>query len=396
MRKELLRHLSTAFGLTLLALPLVGMKVDFIEKTLDWRWGRLMGVFALTFSLSWLWRYLLVHRPQQARSSPAPGVLAARAHLLVNQRVLLLLFLVLSLVPWVAGGYQVNILITAMAYITLALGLNIVVGMAGLLDLGYVAFYAIGAYSYGLLHHYLGWGFWQSLGVGGLLAAAMGILLGIPVLRLRGDYLAIVTLGFGEILRLLLENEADFTFGVQGIPNIPKPTFFGFRFDYEGGIVFLFYIMLGILLLAITATKRLQYSRVGRAWMAIRENELAAQAMGIDLTKTKLNAFGLGAFWAGVVGVVFAAKTSFINPASFQFFESAIILSIVVLGGMGSVLGVVLAAILLILLPEYLRFLAEYRMLLFGALMVAMMIFRPQGLVPRLRPRYERDKASKA
>ena len=279
-------------------------------------------------------------------------------------------------------------MITALMYVVLGLGLNIVVGVAGLLDLGYVAFYAVGAYSYALLNLHFGVGFWTALPIGALLAATFGILLGFPVLRLRGDYLAIVTLGFGEIIRLILENWNDFSRGPSGISNIPRPGLFGLEMSLEQSITYLYFLMIGLVLFTIFVVNRLQNSRIGRAWFALREDEIACQAMGIDKTRTKLTAFALGATWAGMVGVIFAAKTTFVNPASFTFLESAIILCIVVLGGMGSIIGVILAAFVLILLPEYLRAFADYRMLVFGALLVIMMVFRPQGLIAHRRRTY--------
>jgi branched-chain amino acid transport system permease protein len=263
-----------------------------------------------------------------------------------------------------------------------------VVGLAGLLDLGYVAFYAVGAYTYALLNAHFQVSFWMALPMSGLLAAGLGILLGFPVLRLRGDYLAIVTLGFGEIIRLILENWGKFSQGPSGISNISRPGLFGVHLSLDSAITYIYYIMVAFVILTIFIVNRLQDSRLGRAWMALREDEIACQAMGIDKRKTKLAAFALGAFWAGIIGAVFAAKTTFINPASFTFLESAIILSIVVLGGMGSIIGVILGALILILLPEYLRFLSEYRMLAFGVILVLMMVYRPQGLIANVRRTY--------
>jgi branched-chain amino acid transport system permease protein len=260
-----------------------------------------------------------------------------------------------------------------------------VVGVAGLLDLGFVAFYAVGAYSYALLNIHFDLGFWVVLPIGAILAALFGILLGFPVLRLRGDYLAIVTLGFGEIIRLVLENWNEFSQGPSGISNIDRPSLFGFELSLENSIIYIFYLMVVMVIFTIFIVNRLQNSRLGRAWIALKEDEIACQAMGIDKTKTKLTAFALGATWAGMMGVFFAAKTTFINPASFTFLESAIILSIVVLGGMGSIIGVILGAFVLILLPEYLRALSDYRMLAFGLIMVLMMVYRPQGLVSNVR-----------
>jgi branched-chain amino acid transport system permease protein len=203
---------------------------------------------------------------------------------------------------------------TALMYVVLGLGLNIVVGLAGLLDLGYVAFYAVGAYTYALLHYNFGIGFWVALPLGGLLAALFGILLGIPVLRLRGDYLAIVTLGFGEIIRLVMENWGSFSQGPSGISNISRPGFFGIEMSLGTALVYIYYLMVIFVIITIFFVNRLQDSRLGRAWIALREDEIACQAMGIDKMKTKLVAFSLGAFWAGIVGVIFAAKTTFISP----------------------------------------------------------------------------------
>ena len=279
-------------------------------------------------------------------------------------------------------------MITGLIYVMLGLGLNIVVGLAGLLDLGYVAFYAVGAYSYALLNYHFGIGFWTALPIGAGLGAFFGILLGFPVLRLRGDYLAIVTLGFGEIIRLILENWNAFSFGPSGIANIPRPSFFGIEFSVYNATIYLYYIMIGLILFTIFVVNRLQDSRIGRAWIALREDEVACQAMGIDKRATKLTAFALGATWAGMAGVIFAAKTTFINPASFTIWESIIILCIVVLGGMGSIIGVITGALVLILLPEYLRAFSEYRMLLFGGILVLMMVFRPGGIVPDVRRTY--------
>ncbi|MBT4268093.1 MAG: branched-chain amino acid ABC transporter permease, partial [Deltaproteobacteria bacterium] len=321
--------------------------------------------------------------------SPTQKILTQLSNLTQSKPLIAILLVMIVAFPLGSSTYQTSIIISTMMYIVLGLGLNIVVGMAGLLDLGYGAFYLIGAYAYALLNLNYGFGFWISLPIAGMLAATFGVLLGIPVLRLRGDYLAIVTLGFHEIVRLVVENWDEVLHGPSGIPNIPKPGFFGLKLGFNGSTVYLYYITVVIMVIAIIVIRRLHISRVGRAWMALREDEVACQAMGIDTTKTKLTAFALGAFWAGIVGVIFAAKSSFVNPASFTFYESAMILSIVVLGGAGSIRGVILATLILILLPEYMRFLKEYRMLLFGALWVTMMVFRPQGMISDARHKYE-------
>lgn len=330
--------------------------------------------------------------------------------------VVALMALLLPL-PFAMDMYQVNVMASAFIWIMLGLGLNIVVGQAGLLVLGYVAFYAVGAYAYAICNAHFGndfIGFWIMLPLGGLLAAGAGILLSLPVLRLRGDYLAIVTLGFGEIVRVFLEGGSvslapfaslislftdaalpawmttplDFG-GPAGIANIPYPGFFGMKLSMDNSIRFVYYIALALVILTMVAVTRLRDSRIGRSWFALREDEIACEAMGINKVTTKLSAFALGACWAGFGGVLFAAKTTFINPTSFTFMESALILSVVVLGGLGSILGVALGACVLILLPEYLRSFNEYRMLIFGASMVLMMVFRPQGLItPKAKKRF--------
>jgi len=392
MKTPWTRSLLIGLWFAFLTLPLVGFRTDFLEKTLHFRPWPLVAVFGVTSLFAFGWSWYARRQPVETALFASYGGVGGWGQRLNSKPVLLTLLSLALVLPLVTSGYQTGILITALTYIVLGLGLNIVVGVAGLLDLGYVAFYAVGAYAYGLLSQQYDLGFWVVLPVAGVLAALLGVLLGIPVLRLRGDYLAIVTLGFGEIIRLVLENWGEVTGGPSGISGIKKPAIPGVVMDFQQQNQFLYYLILLLALVAIWVNHRLQSSRLGRSWLALREDEIAAQAMGIDLTQTKLTAFGLGAFWAGVVGVFFAAKSSFINPASFTFHESAIILSIVVLGGMGSIAGVVIAAGLLILLPEYLRFLQEYRMLMFGAVMVLMMIFRPDGLIKNPRPFYSRPK----
>jgi branched-chain amino acid transport system permease protein len=230
--------------------------------------------------------------------------------------------------------------------------------------------------------------FWLALPLGALLAAMFGVLLGLPVLRLRGDYLAIVTLGFAEIIRLVLNNWSSFSMGPSGIADIAQPSFFGRTLTLNQSSDFIYYIMVALVILTIFVVGRLRNSRIGRAWIAMREDETACQSMGINITKAKLTAFALGATWAGMMGCVFAAKTTFVNPASFTFWESIIVLSIVVLGGMGSIAGVILGAFILILLPEYLQSISQIRMIIFGACMVLMMVFRPQGIISSVRQHY--------
>ncbi|MFJ3482900.1 high-affinity branched-chain amino acid ABC transporter permease LivM [Pseudomonas sp. NPDC090202] len=315
-------------------------------------------------------------------------------------RYIIPLMIVIAVVfPVFADKYVLTVVILGLIYVLLGLGLNIVVGLAGLLDLGYVAFYAIGAYGLALGYQYLGLGFWSALPLAAIAAALAGCILGFPVLRMHGDYLAIVTLGFGEIIRLVLNNWLSFTGGPNGVA-VPSPTFLGlefgrrakdggipiheyFGFEYNPDLKFIFiYGVLFLVVLAVLYIKhRLTRMPVGRAWEALREDEIACRAMGLNHVLVKLSAFTLGASTAGLAGVFFASYQGFVNPTSFTFFESALILAIVVLGGMGSTVGVVIAAFVLTVAPEMLRSFAEYRVLLFGVLMVLMMIWRPRGLI---------------
>jgi branched-chain amino acid transport system permease protein len=318
--------------------------------------------------------------------------------------LLLGLALILPFMPF-ADRRLLDIAILVVTYIMLGWGLNIVVGLAGLLDLGYVAFYAVGAYSYALLAQYFDLGFWVCLPFAGIMAAFAGVMLGFPVLRLRGDYLAIVTLGFGEMVRVILLNWYEFTGGPDGISGIPRPTFFGLEFtrkppdgvesfhDFFGlsyspidRIIFLYYVILGLALVTNLFTLRIRKLPIGRAWEALREDEIACRSLGINPRNTKLTAFSIGAMFGGFGGAFFATRQGFISPESFTFIESAIILAIVVLGGFGSQIGVVFAAVLLIGLPEFFRELQQYRMLAFGAAMVTIMVWRPRGLLAHREP----------
>jgi branched-chain amino acid transport system permease protein len=322
--------------------------------------------------------------------------------------------LILLVVPQGALKWIDNFGIQILIYVMLGWGLNIVVGLAGLLDLGYVAFYAVGAYSYALLAKAFGFSFWILLPLAGCLSAFWGILLGFPVLRLRGDYLAIVTLAFGEIIRLILINWVSFTGGYAGVSGIPRPTLFGIPFNAsdEGfaarfGIefspvhrtLFLYYTILALAMLTAYVTVRLRQLPVGRAWEALREDEIACRALGINPTNTKLTAFAIGAMFGGFAGCFFATRQGFISPESFTFIESAIILAIVVLGGMGSQIGVAVAAVVMIGGTEIMRELdflkyvfgndfdpTQYRMLIFGFAMVLIMIWKPRGLVGTREP----------
>ncbi len=290
----------------------------------------------------------------------------------------LLMSVVVMALPFYGHDYLIDIAVLSGIYIILAQGLNIVVGFTGLLNLGFVAFYAIGAYSYALLNTKLGMGFWASLPLSVMLVTLSGFILAIPALRLRGDYLAIVTLGFGEIVRLVLNNWDSLTKGPNGIGGIETPHLFGMHISR---LSHFYYFIIIFVLLAVFIIRRVSVSRIGRAWIAIREDEIASSSIGINTTAYKLYSFAFGAFWAGLAGVLFAAKMQFVSPESFTFMESVLILCMVILGGLGSIPGVILGAIILVMLPEMLREVQLYRMLALGSGLVMLMIFRPQGLM---------------
>jgi branched-chain amino acid transport system permease protein len=400
-----------------------------IDNRLVWRtrWG-LLAVFVLVAAVG---RFLMVavikpHLDERKRAKAKAGLLDIsedkgffHRHFLKIAMVALVLY-----PPIVVGLYGVqgslkfvdNFGIQILIYVMLAWGLNIVVGLAGLLDLGYVAFYAVGAYSYALLSDHFGLSFWVLLPMAGILAAFWGIILGFPVLRLRGDYLAIVTLAFGEIIRLVLMNWSEVTGGTAGISGVAKASIFGI-YSFDVGApnnfakvfelpmssayykIFLFYVILALCLITAYVTIRLRRMPIGRAWEALREDEIACRSLGIDTVKTKLTAFAIGAMFGGFAGSFFAARQGFVSPESFVFLESAVILAIVVLGGMGSLTGIAVAAVLMVGGTELLRemeflkhifgndFTPElYRMLLFGLAMVVVMLFKPRGFVGSREP----------
>lgn len=413
-----------ALGLFVL---IVGFKTDqniSNELVLTERWGALatlvaiaaVGRFAfIAFLQPWLQarKFEKASRPSVEVESPS----FFRKHFSHFGVAFLFAYpiLIVALVGWQGSLKWVdNFGVQILIYVMLAWGLNIVVGLAGLLDLGYVAFYAVGAYSYAILSAYFGWSFWVLLPIAGLLAATWGVILGFPVLRLRGDYLAIVTLAFGEIIRLVLINWTELTKGTFGISGIAKATFFGLQFNaskdgfaaYYGLAFsaahykfFLYYIILILALITALVTIRLRRMPVGRAWEALREDEIACRSLGINTTTTKLTAFATGAMFGGFAGSFFAARQGFVSPESFVFLESAVILAIVVLGGMGSLVGIAIAAIAMIGGTEILRemgflkaifgpnFTPElYRMLIFGLAMVVVMVWKPRGFVGSREP----------
>ena len=400
-----------AFVALMLALPMAGFKTTETTVGLSLAFRPLFVIVAVGFVF--FGRIVLIvlreRRGAVPRGDGGPGLMdriarAASENATRIGAVILVVAVVLPFMPF-SSRYLIDTATTVLIYVMLGWGLNIVVGLAGLLDLGYVAFYAVGAYSYALLATEFGWSFWVCLPLAGVLAALAGVLLGFPVLRLRGDYLAIVTLGFGEIIRLILLNWYEVTNGPDGISRIPRPTFLGMEFtrrpvegvtafhqyfdiSYSGEhrVIFLYFLILALALLTNLFTQRIRKLPVGRGWEALREDEIACRSLGINPTNTKLTAFGLGALFGGFAGAFFATRQGFISPESFTFIESAIILAIVVLGGMGSQLGVVLAATLLIVLPELGRELAQFRMLVFGAAMVGIMVWRPRGLLAHREP----------
>ncbi|MBI3516128.1 MAG: high-affinity branched-chain amino acid ABC transporter permease LivM [Proteobacteria bacterium] len=394
---------AAAFVTLVLALPLVGLRtVDqggalVLETRWDWVAIGVAAVFVGRLALG-LFAHLRLRVPRVvprvAQGVAMPWLAWAVAGFAVA----------LPFLPF-ADRYVIDLGTTLLIYVMLGWGLNVVVGLAGLLDLGYVAFYAVGAYAYALLALNFSLSFWICLPLAGLLAALFGIALGFPVLRLRGDYLAIVTLGFGEMVRIILINWQSLTNGPNGLPSIPRPSFFGLPFERapaegttsfhqffgldfapEHRLIFLYLLILALALLTNVFVLRLRRLPLGRAWEALREDEIACRALGINPTNVKLSAFAIGAMLGGFAGAFFATRQGFISPESFTFIESATIVAIVVLGGMGSQIGVVLAAAFLVLLPEIGREFAQFRMLVFGLAMILIMIWRPQGLLGHREP----------
>ncbi|WP_312560962.1 branched-chain amino acid ABC transporter permease [Anaerospora sp.] len=293
------------------------------------------------------------------------------------------LLLVTALLPLViTDDYVLRILIMSGIFVILTLSLNLVTGFTGQFCLGWAAFYGIGAYTSALLTMKAGVSFWLAMPLGGFVAALFGLLLGLPTMRLKEIYLAITTLGFGEIIRLIMLNWTDLTRGSMGLPGIPAPTILSYEISSNQAY---YYLILALVLVTIIAIRRLIDSRTGRALIAIREDELAAKSMGIDVTAYKMLAFAVGAFFAGLAGSFYAHYTSFIDPHTFSFTESIAILAMAVLGGLGSINGSILGAVILTVIPELLRDIAEYRLIVFGLIMMAVMLLRPQGLFGKAR-----------
>jgi branched-chain amino acid transport system permease protein len=405
-RDTLIRYIRDAGGVGLLALaifvPFIGLRLHGETNGLVLHYRPKLLVIGVVLAmlarlLVLIWQERRVHQGRAAwRAARVASAGKYVAPLFLASAALL------PLVPGIANFY-IDLGVLVMTYVMLGWGLNIVVGLAGLLDLGYVAFYAVGAYSFALLAHYYHLTFWECLPLSGIFAAIWGMCLGFPVLRLRGDYLAIVTLAFGEIIRLVITNWISLTGGPNGIYNIPHPTFFGLNFNLGGGpgtfsgffgidpdpkqlTTYLYYIIFFLALLTNWVTLRLRRLPMGRAWEALREDEIACRSLGINVRNTKLTAFAIGAMFGGFAGCFFATRQNFISPDSFTFIESATVLAIVVLGGAGSQLGVALAAVVMIGIPALLQDLSIYRMLFFGLALAIMMVVRPRGFVSTRTP----------
>ncbi len=409
VRSLILESLLAAGATLVLASATMGMVLD--GYSLDFRpWAPIIAalvVFAGRLALA-------VANPILARNQTSKS--APRLKLKPQQRQVLTGIVIAAgiVIPFLSNNYWLGILNLTLIYVLLGLGLNIVVGLAGLLDLGFVAFYAVGAYTYALGNQYWGLNFWEALVLAAILSALCGAILGFPVLRLHGDYLAIVTLGFGEIIHLTLTNWITFTGGPNGA-NAPVPTFFGIEFlrtpkqggrpihevlgiEYipEARYIFTYLILFAVVIGTVFFVTRLRNMPIGRAWEALRENEIACKALGINHVVVKLSAFSMGACIGGIAGVFFAAFQGFIDPLSFTFFESALILAIVVLGGLGSTVGVILAAVVITVAPEFLREFSDYRILIFGILMIMMMIWKPRGLIRGERKVFDLTVSSEA
>lgn len=397
-RDDLKKFIIYSVFLGILIIPMIGFPTtSFNAAGAFGVWGALVGMLALGLLAKTI-RRSSGYQGAKAGLGSVWSPFVDRITRVSNKYYIGILLAVVAFYPLLADNYMIDVGITCLIYIILGLGLNIVVGLAGLLDLGYIAFYAVGAYTYSLLNLHFGLSFWLCLPIGIVLGAICGCIIGYPTLRMRGDYLAIVTMGFGEIIRLVLNNWDKLTKGPNGLLGMAKPTII-YPVFADGGLSWasyplkslhlLFYLILVIGVLTVIGVHRLNNSRIGRAWVAIREDEVAAELTGIPTAWLKLLAYAMGAAFASVVGAFFAAKLSYVNPNFFIFLESCIVLCIVVLGGVGSISGIILAGVILIAIPEVFRELQTYRMFAFGLAMTAMMVLRPEGLIPASRRKRE-------
>ncbi len=388
------------FGLALawfyvLLWPLLGIKadgtLDFTAAFPVWIRVALLGTVCMVI---YTLKTMGVFRPFEGPIESIKNNISSTYERTPKWMIYIPLLILAIAYPYYTGRYAQDVMVNVLIYVCLGLGLNIVVGLAGLLDLGYIAFYGVGAYTYALMSVHFGLSFWLCLPLAAVFAAMAGCLIGYPTLRMRGDYLAIVTLGFGEIIRIVLNNWMSLTNGPNGILGITAPGMYlpemvngslSFEHIYMKKLSLVYYIILGLAVFTIIAVHRLNFSRVGRAWEAIREDETAAELMGVDTFRFKLLAYAMGAVFGGLAGAFFAARMRFVSPESFTFLESALVLAMVVLGGMGSIPGIILGALALIALPELFRDFELYRMLAFGGAMTLMMLIRPAGLIPAKR-----------
>jgi branched-chain amino acid transport system permease protein len=394
--QELKKIVVYSFFLAILLIPMLGFKTTTFQPG---RALKTLGVFVAILVLNFIVK-MIRSRRKPAQVQKIPFTERMGEHITRIPRIYTLggLIILAGIFPLFADNYMIDVGITCLIYVCLGLGLNIVVGLCGLLDLGYIAFYAVGAYTYSLLNLTFGLSFWTALPIGIVLGMIVGCVIGYPTLKMRGDYLAIVTLGFGEIVRLVLNNWDSLTAGPNGLFGMKRPALYYPGFEESGftwavyylkSLPALYYFILFIAIVVIIGVRRLDNSRIGRAWIAIREDEVAAELSGVPTTWIKLLAYALGAAFASVAGAFFAAKLSYTNPNFFLFMESCIVLCIVVLGGVGSIPGIIVAAFVLIAAPEVFRGLENYRMLAFGAIMTIMMIIKPEGLIPASRRKRE-------
>lgn len=396
IQQELKKLLVYGVFLAIILTPMLGFRSTTFEPG---RVLKTLGIFMTILVLNIVVKFIRSQKKDDGKKKkPWTEVIGERINRYPKVYTLGGLLALAFAFPMFADNYMIDVGITCLIYVCLGLGLNIVVGLCGLLDLGYIAFYAVGAYTYSLLNLTFGLSFWAALPLGIVLGMIVGCIIGYPTLKMRGDYLAIVTLGFGEIVRLVLNNWDSLTAGPNGLFGMKRPALYYPSFGEDGftwvtyylkSLPSLYYFILVIAILTMIGVRRLDNSRIGRAWIAIREDEVAAELSGVPTIWIKLLAYALGAGFASVAGAFFAAKLSYTNPNFFLFMESCIVLCIVVLGGVGSISGIVVAAFVLIAAPEVFRGLENFRMLAFGGIMTTMMILKPEGLIPASRRRRE-------
>lgn len=377
--------ISTALLFTALSAILVVPRINTSLKHVEMRWMNIPLIFVAALLVFTLYYFLL--RKREKGMNQSGKRIQQLLHVRPFRIFVAVLFVVLIIVPFAFGIYHTKVLTLVFIYIIFSLGLNVIVGLTGMLCLGQAFFLGVGAYTYALFNTRMGIGFYPGLVIGTIFGVSAGILFAIITIRLRGDYLAIVTLGLSEIFRLIVTN-MDFTGGPRGISGIAKPSIVGLDLDFFAQTKLLYFISLACVVIAVFFIRRLEHSRFGRSWESFREDEIASASMGVNVTFVRIGVFAINGFLGSIAGVLFAANTSFIDPNSFSILVSVTALCIVVLGGLGSISGVVLGSLVLIMLPEYLRIFAQYRMLLLGAILVFMMLFRPSGLIPKSRTEF--------